>query len=628
MKMQRSATAPLQLLRSSSSGASPAFGARWPTTTTTTTRSAARCSFFCGLPRPTGLLLPFRAASSTVEVEKGGGRGGRGRGRSGKGRRGGEGGGTKEKQAAAGVFSMKQARGVEDVEALRGLLQEHYHDVPVPVREKRQQRTIPFEEERQRLAFRQRIGPAGHEILAGQKSIVSAGDHFRFSCTACGKCCTRSFSEHVVLDPHDLYLLSRAPSLAPLLAHVDADPESGGEKLRPRRTSQLLSRYAHAFSQEMGLYATRHGEEVQAPVLMLRGRRADFAAASSTTAGGGDDNDEGRAGHGERDGTTAATKSPRGKATAAKQGWCHFAYPETAGASGGAPIRSFAEYTQLRAEGKVTDADMQGRVRCGLGPEHMPFACSSFPLGELWTSSVKTKHGASEAKRKIRFYWLDQLNCEGVDHPAAEQRRVEDYVRDNRTDERLGEWEWFKDLVGDLGQRKLDDRLLERDPSGWAANVFFSILHAIWYDFDSFEDQADSPAGDGAGEWARLKERMQERTERAVADLERFCLAGSWSPPSSPAEAARAEELFEQSFHSFLGKMVHDAILTPDALALALEQRHSLDAQGDDDNDDASDADLDDHDDEDEQDDDDDDDPDLSSGEDEEEEYEDEVPRR
>lgn len=97
-------------------------------------------------------------------MEKGGGRGGRGRGRSGKGRRGGEGGGTKEKQAAAGVFSMKQARGVEDVEALRGLLQEHYHDVPVPVREKRQQRTIPFEEERQRLAFRQRIGPAGHEV--------------------------------------------------------------------------------------------------------------------------------------------------------------------------------------------------------------------------------------------------------------------------------------------------------------------------------------------------------------------------------------------------------------------------------------------------------------------------------
>jgi hypothetical protein len=67
MKMQRSATAPLQLLRSSS-GAAPAFGARWPTTTTTTTRSAARCSLFCGLPRPTGLLLPFRAASSTVEV--------------------------------------------------------------------------------------------------------------------------------------------------------------------------------------------------------------------------------------------------------------------------------------------------------------------------------------------------------------------------------------------------------------------------------------------------------------------------------------------------------------------------------------------------------------------------------
>lgn len=287
------------------------------------------------------------------------------------------------------------------------------------------------------------------QILAGQKSIVSAGDHFRFSCTACGKyapsplsrpptrhvpsapptrrgCvygtiglsrCSRSctwwrrwrwlwgdassFSGQVLhaivlgargarparpvppvtraqsratarprrriiprlLPPnHRLAVADVRPPRPPITtaattwcAH-QADPESGGEKLRPRRTSQLLSRYAHAFSQEMGLYATRHGEEVQAPVLMLRGRRADFAAASSTTAGGGDDNDEGRAGHGERDGTTAATKSPRGKATAAKQGWCHFAYPETAGASGGAPIRSFAEYIQLRAEGKVTDA--------------------------------------------------------------------------------------------------------------------------------------------------------------------------------------------------------------------------------------------------------------------------------
>ncbi len=166
-----------------------------------------------------------------------------------------------------------------------------------------------------------------------------------------------------------------------------------------------------------------------------------------------------------------------------------------------------------------------------------------------------------------------------------------------------------------------------RDPSGWAANVFFSILHAIWYDFDSFP--TDSPAGTSTtGEWARLKEQMQERTERAVADLERFCLAGSWSPPSSPEEAARAEELFEQSFHSFLGKMVHDAILTPDTLALALEQRHSLDAQGDDDNnDDASDADLDL---DDEQEDlDDDDDPELSTAEgEEEEECEDEVQRR
>lgn len=112
----------------------------------------------------------------------------------------------------------------------------------------------------------------------------------------------------------------------------------------------------------MGLYATRHGEEVQAPVLMLRGRRADSAAASSTTGGGGGE------GNGDNDGTTAATKAPRGK-----QGWCHFAYPETAAASGGAPIRSFAEYTQLRAEGKVTDAGTH-TAHCAPPPIHPTLA--------------------------------------------------------------------------------------------------------------------------------------------------------------------------------------------------------------------------------------------------------------
>jgi hypothetical protein len=72
-----------------------------------------------------------------------------------------------------------------------------------------------------------------------------------------------------------------------------------------------------------------------------------------------------------------------------------------------------------------------------------------------------TAEGA-EAKRKVRFYWLDQVNCEGVGHPAAELRSVKDYTKDNRTEERLGEWEWFKDLVGSVGSKKLDEKLMER----------------------------------------------------------------------------------------------------------------------------------------------------------------------
>jgi hypothetical protein len=69
---------------------------------------------------------------------------------------------------------MKDARGAEDGAALRGLLQEHYHSVSVSVREKRQKRTIPFEEERQRLAFMQRIGPAGKEVPSSPFARVAA----------------------------------------------------------------------------------------------------------------------------------------------------------------------------------------------------------------------------------------------------------------------------------------------------------------------------------------------------------------------------------------------------------------------------------------------------------------------
>lgn len=37
----------------------------------------------------------------------------------------------------------------------------------------------------------------------------------------------------------------------------------------------LLERFCRAFSQEIGVYSTRHGAEVEAPILMLRGRLLD-----------------------------------------------------------------------------------------------------------------------------------------------------------------------------------------------------------------------------------------------------------------------------------------------------------------------------------------------------------------
>lgn len=210
------------------------------------------------------------------------------------------------------------------------------------------------------------------------------------------RCCTRSFSSNVLLDPHDVYLMSRAPGLASVLSPSDSSQPS---TTKPG-SSELLSRFSKAFSQELGLYATRHGDEVQAPVLMLRGRKIDPGVASKFA---------------ESPSASSITSlsSPSAKPKKAKEGWCHFAFPETA--LNGTPIKSYAEYVKLRSEGQVSDAgtlpfmterdlrgshaipDMMARVRCGLGLDHMPFACSSFPVGELWTSTVKTSstHGMS-----------------------------------------------------------------------------------------------------------------------------------------------------------------------------------------------------------------------------------------
>lgn len=83
----------------------------------------------------------------------------------------------------------------------------------------------------------------------------------------------------------------------------------------------------------------------------------------------------------------------------------------------------------------------------------------------------------------MRFYWLDEVNCEGVNHPSTMDRpplRVADYVRNNRTEDRAREWEWFKDVVGLLGRKEYQDKLLERYALPALASSAIPYPHHVW----------------------------------------------------------------------------------------------------------------------------------------------------
>ncbi|KNC87504.1 hypothetical protein SARC_00389 [Sphaeroforma arctica JP610] len=51
---------------------------------------------------------------------------------------------------------------------------------------------------------------AYNAIAKGQKMLATDSDIFQFSCTGCGGCC-RSYSNNIMLDPHDVFLVSRSP---------------------------------------------------------------------------------------------------------------------------------------------------------------------------------------------------------------------------------------------------------------------------------------------------------------------------------------------------------------------------------------------------------------------------------
>lgn len=138
--------------------------------------------------------------------------------------------------------------------------------------------------------------------------------------------------------------------LTPAVRYLPSLQESEGGSEQSQQlgsTSALFAQFPRAFKQDLGVYSTRKGEEVQAPVLMLQSRPLGATAAAKDEAGRGDSDTESLS-------TLRGSKDQ--KKGREKLGWCHFAYPTRIAHDGGRPINSYAEFVRLYREGKANDA--------------------------------------------------------------------------------------------------------------------------------------------------------------------------------------------------------------------------------------------------------------------------------
>ena len=199
--------------------------------------------------------------------------------------------------------------------------------------------------------------------------MVQRDDTFNFSCTACGSCC-RIYPADVMLDPHDLYLISRSESLQTRKWRKAKDVK---DPSRPRTTGWLFARYHYAFTFEMGLFERNQQISELAPDSYAKLAPVCFL-------------------------------SPDNQAHK-----CWFADSSVN------DIDAF----KVDEEGKPIKRGPRTGLRCSLGRENQPMPCASYPLGELYEDGTN------------QFWSLDDSNCEGTRVEGAMQQTVGDVSRDN-----------------------------------------------------------------------------------------------------------------------------------------------------------------------------------------------------
>ena len=396
-------------------------------------------------------------------------------------------------------------------------------------------------------------------LLDGKRRVVSADSTFEFGCTGCGSCC-RTYPNDVMLDPHDLFLMSRSQE-----AGVDS-------------TTALHKAYPKAFQRALGIWEA--GEHIVpdggggrssaglgsvhklAPVLFLRTKKVKVVSKN-----GGASKVEER---------------------------CWFSYPAAK-----YPVELVAEEARTddnnsgeikRAQApqrKDSPAAASASLRCQLGSKHQPTACALYPLGELYsdrgggapldstaTASASDPAAAAEPARAV-YYTLDTTNCEGtraVPSPTT-STSVRAYAQRNELPARRAEWEWFSRRIAEplaaAGWMSLAEPSPRRPLRGSSASSgnhpntagldesfrdkLGQVVYDVWFDFDSLEcapaasAPSSSPTASSSAVAASARRFTDWNTARVMIEAATSCIADSTKQyvaecSADPASQPQAEE--------------------------------------------------------------------------------------
>ncbi len=89
--------------------------------------------------------------------------------------------------------------------------------------------------------------------LRAKETLITRQDTFKFACTGCGKCC-HQLVEGILINPHDIWLMSRAPSLAFLAKHE-------GKSRKYLTTVEFHKYFNAAFNYGLRDFSTSEDEE-------------------------------------------------------------------------------------------------------------------------------------------------------------------------------------------------------------------------------------------------------------------------------------------------------------------------------------------------------------------------------